>query len=85
MQEKRKDKNLKNEYKCNQNHLLGTLQTFLYHLINCKTEQEKQKITNHIILLANQRLVLKEDARIKDPERHTEDSNTRFQSNNRKA
>ena len=85
VQEKRKDKNLKHEYKCNQNHLLGTLQTFLYHLINCKTEQERQKITNHIILLANQRLVLKEDARIKDPERHTGDSNTRFQSNNRKA
>lgn len=85
VQEKRKDKNLKHEYKCNQNHLLGTLQTFLYQLINCKTEQERQKITNHIILLANQRLVLKEDARIKDPERHTGDSNTRFQSNNRKA
>ena len=85
VQEKRKDKNLKHEYKCNQNHLLGTLQTFLYHLINCETEQERQQIKNHIILLANQRLVLKEDERVKDPERHTGDSNTRFQSNNRKS
>lgn len=85
IQEKRKDKNLKHEYKSNQNHLLGTLQTFLYQLINCKTEQERQKITDHIMLLANQRLVLKEDERIKDPERHKGDSNTRFQSNNRKA
>ena len=34
------DKNLKHEYKSNQNHLLRTLQAFLYHLINCKAEQE---------------------------------------------
>ena len=29
--------------------------------------------------------VATDDERIKDPERHTGDSNTRFQSNNRKA
>ena len=50
-----------------------------------ETEAERRKITDHIMLLANQRLVLKKDHRKKDPERHTGDSNSRFQSNNRKA
>lgn len=85
IQEKRKDKNLKHEYQCNQNHLIGTLQDFLYYLINAETPEERKQISNHIMLLANQRLVLKEDERIKDPERHTGDQDSRFQSNNRKA
>lgn len=85
VQEKRKDKNLKHEYQCNQNHLIGTLQDFLYYLINAETPEERKQITDHIMLLANQRLVLKEDERIKDPKRHTGDMGSRFQSNNRKA
>lgn len=85
VQEKRKDKNLKHEYQCNQNHLIGALQDLLYYLINAETPEERKQITDHIMLLTKQRLVLKEDERIKDSKRHTGDMGSRFQSNNRKA
>ena len=85
IEEKRKDKNLKHKYQANLNHLLGSLQPFLYYLMNAETEEERRKITDHIILLANQRLVLQKDLRKKDPERHTGDTNSRHLSNNRLA
>ena len=85
IQEKRKDKNLKHEYQANLNHLLGVLQTFLHKLLNSQTLEERQKITNHMMKLANQRLVLKKDERKKDPKRHTGDTETKYQSNNRRA
>ena len=85
IQEKRKDKKLKHEYQANLNHLLGVLQTFLHKLLDCQTLEERQKITNHMMKLANQRLVLKKDERKKDPERHTGDTETKYQSNNRRA
>ena len=80
-----KNKDLKHEYQANSNHLLGSLQPFLYKLINSETLNERQKITNHIMTLAKQRLVLKKDERIKDPERHTGDTEADYKSNNRKA
>ena len=80
-----KNKDLKHEYQANSNHLLGSLQPFLYKLINSETLNERQKITNHIMMLAKQRLVLKKDERIKDPERHTGDTEADYKSNNRKA
>ena len=85
IQEKRKDKNLKHEYQANLNHLLGVLQTFLHKLLNSQTPKERQEITNHMMKLANQRLVLKKDERKKDPERRTGDTETKYQSNNRRA
>lgn len=85
IQEKRKDKKLKHEYQANLNHLLGVLQTFLYKLLHCQTLEERQEITDHMMKLANQRLVLKKDERKKDPERHTGDTETKYQSNNRRA
>ena len=85
IQEKRKDKNLKHEYQANLNHLLGVLQTFLHKLLISQTPKERQEITNHMMKLANQRLVLKKDERKKDPERHTGDTETKYQSNNRRA
>ena len=85
IQEKRKNKNLKHEYQANLNHLLGVLQTFLHKLLNSQTPTERQEITNHMMKLANQRLVLKKDERKKDPERHTGDTETKYQSNNRRA
>ena len=81
IQEKRKDKNLKHEYQANMNHLLGTLVHFMHKLMNCETNSEREKISNHIIQLANQRLILKEDKRIKDPERHTGDITAKHKSN----
>ena len=67
------------------NHLLGIQQTFPYKLINCETIEERQEITNHTMALANQRIVLKKDPRKKkDPERHTGDTETKYQSNNRR-
>lgn len=47
------------------NHLLGIQQTFPYKLINCETIEERQEITNHMMTLANQRIVLKKDPRKK--------------------
>ena len=85
IQQKRKDKKLKHEYQGNLNHLLGVQQTFLYKLINCNTKEERKEITDHMIALANQRLVLKKDKRKKDPERHTGDTETKYQSNNRRS
>lgn len=85
IQEKHKNKNLKHEYQTNSNHLLGSLQPFLYKLINSESLKERQKITDHIIKLARQRLVLKKDERKKDPERHKGDSEADYKSNNRKA
>ena len=85
IQEKRKDKNLQHEYQANLNHLLGVLQTFLYKLLNSKTIEERQKITDHMMKLANQRLVLKKDERKKSPEHHTGDTETKYQSNNKRA
>ena len=85
IQEKRKDKKLKHEYQANLNHLLGVLQTFLNKLLHSKTLEERQEITNHMMKLANQRLVLKKDERKKDSERHTGDTETKYQSNNRRA
>ena len=85
IQEKRKDKNLKHEYQANLNHLLGVLQTFLHKLLISQTPKERQEITNHMMKLANQRLVLKKDERKKDPERRTGDTETKYQSNNRRA
>ena len=58
---------------------------FYIKLINSETLNERQKITNHIMTLAKQRLVLKKDERIKDPERHTGDTEADYKSNNRKA
>jgi len=85
IQEKRKNKKLKHEYQGNMNHLLGVQQTFLYKLINSETIEERQEITNHMMTLANQRLVLKKDPRKKNPERHTGDTETKYQSNNRRS
>ena len=85
IQEKRKNKKLKHEYQGNMNHLLGVQQTFLYKLINSETIEERQEITNHMMILANQRLVLKKDPRKKNPERHTGDTETKYQSNNRRS
>ena len=85
IQEKRKDKNLKHKYQGNLNHLLGTLQTFLYKLINSPTPEESKFITDHMLKLANQKLVLEKDKRKKDPERHKGDRETKYQSNNRRA
>ena len=66
IQEKHKNKNLKHEYQANMNHLLGSLQPFLYMLINSESLKERQMITNHIMKLARQRLVLKKDERKKE-------------------
>lgn len=85
IQEKRKDKNLKHEYQANLNHLLGTMHTFLYKLIECKSEEEREMISNQILKEANQRLVLKKDDRIKDPRRHTGDTGAKHKSNDRLA
>lgn len=85
IQEKRKDKDLKHQYQANLNHLLGSLQVFLYKLINCEDLKEREKLSNHIMKLANQRLVLKKDTRIKDSERHKGDTEAEYKSNNRKA
>lgn len=85
IEEKRKNKNLKHECQGNMNHLLGVQQTFLYKLINCETIEERQEITNHMRALANQRLVLKKYPRNKIPKRHTGDTETKYQSNNRKS
>ena len=85
IQEKHKNKDLKHEYQANANHLLGSLQPFLYMLINSESLKERQRITEHIMKLAKQRLVLKKDERKKDPKRHTGDIEADYKSNNRKA
>jgi len=85
IQEKRKNKKLKHEYQGNMNHLLCVQQTFPYKLINSETIEERQEITNHMMTLANQRLVHKKDPRKKNPERHTGDTETKYQSNNRRS
>lgn len=52
--------------------------------MTCPIPEEREKIKNHIFKLANQRLVLKEDKRTKDPERHKGDTKTNYKSNNRR-
>ena len=61
------------------------MHTFLYKLIECKSEYEREMISNQILKEANQRLVLKKDDRIKDPRRHTGDTNAKHKSNDRLA
>lgn len=65
--------------------LIGNITNIPISFNQLQNRTRKTKNNEPHNLTANQRLVLKEDARIKDPERHTGDSNTRFQSNNRKA
>ena len=83
--EKRKDKNLKHEYQANLNHLLGSLSQFLHKLMITDSEEERAKISNHLIVMANQRLVLKHDKRDKDPKRHKGDITAKHKSNDRRA
>ena len=83
--EKRKDKNLKYEYQANLNHLLGSLSQFLHKLMITDSEEERAKISNHLIVMANQRLVLKHDKRDKDPKRHKGDITAKHKSNDRRA
>ena len=85
IQEKRKNKNLKHEYQANLNHLLGILHNFLYKLMHAETTDEREKISNHMIKLANQRLVLKKDPRKKPSQRHTGDIMAKHKSNDRLA
>ena len=53
--------------------------------MDSETIEEREKITNHMLKLANQRLVLKKDERKKDPQRHTGDITAKHKSNDRLA
>ena len=52
--------------------LIAHYSIFPYNLINTETPDERKQITDYIMLLAKQRLVLKEDEYIKDFKRHRE-------------
>ena len=79
------DKNLKHEYQTNLNHLLGSLSQFLHKLMIMESQEERAKISNQLIVMANQKLVLKHDTRDKDPERHKGYITAKHKSNDRRV
>ena len=76
---------MKHEYQANLNHQMGSLSQFLHKLMITDSQEEKAKISNQLIIIANQKLVLKHDKRDKDQKRHKEYVTAKHKSNNRQA
>ena len=50
-----------------------------------ESQEKKAKISNQLIIMANQKLVLKHDTQNKDSERHKEDITAKHKSNDQRA